>query len=110
MLTHFNLVGLKFITSSQIVAVSYEGRPWRFFIDSISVRPPGTGDLVSSITEEVKLLSVQSHPRLWTVGWDTTVSILQNHTDQVDYPHKVGCHGILRTWNPEWSAYTCLFS
>ena len=102
MLTHFNLVGLKFITTSQIVEVLYESRPRRFFIDSVSVRPPGAGDLVSSITEEVKSLSFHSQHPLWTTGWDTSVCILGNHTDhKVDYPHKVGCCGTLRTWNPE---------
>ncbi|KAG8214815.1 P-loop containing nucleoside triphosphate hydrolase protein [Butyriboletus roseoflavus] len=84
-----HLVGLKFITSSQIVEVLYEGRPRRFSIHSISVHPPEIGDLVSSITEEVKSLSFHSQPHLWTAGWDTSVCILENGIDhQVDYPHK----------------------
>ncbi|KAH0832261.1 P-loop containing nucleoside triphosphate hydrolase protein [Lanmaoa asiatica] len=84
-----HLVGLRFITSSQIVEVSYEGRPRRFSLDSISLRPPETGDLVSSITKEVKSLSFHSQPLLWTTGWDTSVCILENDSDhQVDYPHK----------------------
>ena len=78
--------------------VLYEGRPRRFLIDSISVSPPGTGDPVRSITEEVKSLSLHSKPLLWTTGWDTSVSILEDDIGhQVDYPHKVCCHGVLRT-------------
>lgn len=89
--------------------VLYEGRARRFSIDSISVRPPETGDLVNSITEEVKSLSFHSQPLLWTAGWDTSVCILENDTDhQVDYPHKVGCRGTLRTQDGEYDAYTCV--
>ncbi|KAG9315516.1 P-loop containing nucleoside triphosphate hydrolase protein [Chiua virens] len=84
-----HLVGLKFITSFQIVQVIYEGRPRRFCIDAISERPPETGDIVEPITEQVKFLGLHSQPFLWTAGWDTSVFILENDTDhQVDYPHK----------------------
>lgn len=89
--------------------VSYEGQPRRFSIDFISVRPPGTGDPVGSLTEEVELLSFHSQPLLWTTGWDTSVCILENEMHhQVDYPHKVGCHGTLRTWKPEYDACMCV--
>lgn len=105
-----NLVGLKFITHSQIVEVSYEGLPRRFSIDSISARlAPGTGDLVSSVTEEVKSLSIHSQPHLWTAGWDTYVCILENNTDrQVGYPHKVSCDGTSLTRGLSNDAYTCV--
>ncbi|KIK98539.1 hypothetical protein PAXRUDRAFT_9477 [Paxillus rubicundulus Ve08.2h10] len=83
-----HLVGLKFLTPSQILEVLYEGRQRRFSVESVSARP-GTGDSVSSITEDVKSLSIYSQPSLWTVGWDTSVNVLDNVSDdQVDYPHK----------------------
>ncbi|KAF8549749.1 AAA family ATPase [Imleria badia] len=90
-----HLVGLKFITSSQIVEVLYEGQFRRFSIDSISVRPPGTGDLVGSLTEEVKLMSFHSQPLLWTTGWDTSVRVLENETR--DYPHKLDIETLEQT-------------
>ncbi|KAF8133361.1 P-loop containing nucleoside triphosphate hydrolase protein [Boletus edulis] len=84
-----HLVGLKFITSSQVMEVVYEGRPRRFFIDSITVRTPEAGDLVGPITKEIGSLSLQSQPHLWTTGWDTSVCILEDDTDnRFDYPHK----------------------
>ncbi|KAG6375937.1 P-loop containing nucleoside triphosphate hydrolase protein [Boletus reticuloceps] len=84
-----HLVGLKFITSSQVVEVVYEGRPRRFFIDSITVRTPEAGDLVGPITKEIGSLSLHSQSHLWTTGWDTSVCILEDDTDnRLGYPHK----------------------
>ncbi|KIJ14936.1 hypothetical protein PAXINDRAFT_155829 [Paxillus involutus ATCC 200175] len=83
-----HLIGLKFLTPSQILEVLYEGRQRRFSVESVSARL-GTGGSVSSITEDVRSLSVHSQLSLWTVGWDTSVDVLDNVTDdQVDYPHK----------------------
>ncbi|KAF8838488.1 AAA-domain-containing protein [Paxillus ammoniavirescens] len=83
-----HLIGLKFLTPSQILEVLYEGRQRRFSVESVSARL-GTGDSVSSIAEDVRSLSIHSQLSLWTVGWDTSVDVLDNVTDdQVDYPHK----------------------
>ncbi|KAF9220516.1 AAA-domain-containing protein [Gyrodon lividus] len=83
-----HLIGLKFLTPSQILKVIYEGQHRRFCVDSVSA-PLETADSVSSIIEDVKSLSIHSQPSLWTVGWDTSVDVLDNNTDdEVDYPHK----------------------
>ncbi|KAF9234685.1 P-loop containing nucleoside triphosphate hydrolase protein [Melanogaster broomeanus] len=84
-----HLIGLKFLTPSQIIEVPYEGRPRRFCVDFVLARPLGTGDSVRSITKDVKFLSINPQTTLWTVGWDTFVELFDSDPhDQVDYPHK----------------------
>lgn len=73
-------VDINYITKSQIVQVTYEGRARRFAIESIN----------GSVLDEDESLSLQlakttladspsttapSRPQLWTVTWDTTVSL-----------------------------------
>ncbi|KIJ60305.1 hypothetical protein HYDPIDRAFT_117401 [Hydnomerulius pinastri MD-312] len=84
-----HLIGLKIITQSQVVEVIYEGQHRRFCVDSLSARPLATGDSISSITADVKSISIHFQPSLWTTGWDTSVDILNNATeDQVGHANK----------------------
>ncbi|KAI0345536.1 AAA family ATPase [Trametopsis cervina] len=75
------LVSLKYLTVTQAIEVTYEGQLRRFQVVAVSVHENGTTstsgeDFVRSFQE----LSLQSRPSLWTVGWDTSVSITADAT------------------------------
>jgi AAA family ATPase len=78
-------VDLKYLTSTQTVEVAYEGFSRRFTVDSISPTSAAGQDLVVSL----EALSFNSSSQLWTVGWDTSVSILANETKREFVDHKV---------------------
>ncbi|KAG5728058.1 ATPase family gene 2 protein [Termitomyces sp. T112] len=81
-----SLVDLKYITCTQILEVTYENRKRQFSVVSISAnrsKPEHNEDL----SHDLESLSIDSQSRLWTVGWDTVVSIYGTHTHNVT-PHK----------------------
>lgn len=81
-LTHgFFIVNLKYIISTQIVEVPYEGEVRRFSIESVSAHHSAPSGSVSTITRDLNSLAIQVKPSLWTVGWDTIISILEDVAD-----------------------------
>ncbi|KAG6872380.1 hypothetical protein C0995_010194, partial [Termitomyces sp. Mi166 len=82
-----SLVDLKYITCTQILEVTYETRKRQFSVVSISAsrsEPEHNEDLA----HDLESLSIDSQSRLWTVGWDTVVSIYGNDTHNVALSHK----------------------
>ncbi|KAG1739442.1 P-loop containing nucleoside triphosphate hydrolase protein [Suillus paluster] len=72
------LINLKHILSTQIVEVPYQGEIRRFSIESVSTHHSAPS---GSITRAFNSLAIQDRPLLWTAGWDTIVSILEDVTD-----------------------------
>ncbi|PFH51085.1 hypothetical protein AMATHDRAFT_143374 [Amanita thiersii Skay4041] len=68
-----NLVELKYITSSQVLEVSFEGAQRRFCVSSI--KPKNTIDDLSHDMNNL-VIDATSQPTLWSIDWDTSVTIL----------------------------------
>jgi AAA family ATPase len=72
------IVNLKYILSTQIIEVPYEGEIRRFSIESVSAHHSVPSAPVSTITRDLNSLAIQVRPSLWTAGWDTVVLILED--------------------------------
>lgn len=72
------IVDLKYLTPSQIVDVVYEGHSRRFAVEAVSASKNTSGDDLAVLASDLDQLSLESKPRLWTVGWDTFVTIVNN--------------------------------
>jgi AAA family ATPase len=70
-------VDLKYITSSQVLETVYEGESRRFSVASVS-RQSTTADSITSLSDEFQHISTHASPRLWKVGWDSIVLILED--------------------------------
>ncbi|KAL0063124.1 AAA+-type ATPase [Marasmius tenuissimus] len=83
------LVDLKFITSTQTIEVVYEGRSRRFAFVSASTSETETNDNVADLTNRLGGLDVNSssRPTLWTVGWDSTVILVDNELVEEEGKH-----------------------
>ncbi|KAI0823937.1 AAA family ATPase [Trametes gibbosa] len=67
-----SLIDLGYLTPTQTLDVVYEGKKRRFTVSSVSTSRATDED--ADIAASVQSLSLQDGPpRLWTVGWDTTV-------------------------------------
>ena len=86
-----DLVDLKYITHTQVVEVIYEGHTRRFCVISVSSAGAVSNGDVDPLTEGLESLTIQSKPQVWSVGWDSSVRILDNHktSDGPDIAHKV---------------------
>ncbi|EKM47994.1 uncharacterized protein PHACADRAFT_214999, partial [Phanerochaete carnosa HHB-10118-sp] len=69
------LVDLKYITHSQLVEVVYEGRNRRFAVQSVSRAINNGQNDLNELATNLNELALDSKPKLWTVGWDTFVTI-----------------------------------
>jgi len=83
-LSIFFTVNLKYILSTQIVEVPYEGEVRKFSVESVSAHHSALTGSVSTITRDLNSLAIQVNPTLWTVGWDTVISILEEVADNDD--------------------------
>ncbi|KAF4621779.1 hypothetical protein D9613_012097 [Agrocybe pediades] len=75
------LVDLKYITNNQVIEFSYEGQQRRFsilFITARNASTSGTDDPTNRLAEEFKKLSMQSATQIWSVSWDSSVTIHTN--------------------------------
>ncbi|KAL0574316.1 AAA+-type ATPase [Marasmius crinis-equi] len=74
------IVDLKYITPTQTIEVVYEGRPRRFSFVSASFTETERGDGVADLTNRLDNLDVTSSSaaKLWTVGWDSTVALIDS--------------------------------
>jgi AAA family ATPase len=74
-------VDLKYITHTQIVEVVYEGHTRQFSVISISSAQPTSDGTIDDLTKGFQSFSVQFSPQIWTVGWDSSVRIVENEDD-----------------------------
>ncbi|KAJ7095978.1 AAA family ATPase [Mycena belliarum] len=70
------LVDLKYVTSRQIVEVIYEQKLRQFIVTS-----PSSQQSSEKLEFKFDALSLDTQPQLWTVGWDTSVSLAGNTDD-----------------------------
>jgi AAA family ATPase len=71
-------VDLKYVLSTQVVQVQYEGRMRLFSVATVSTRKQNTRDPDSDISEGLGALTVNVIARLCIVDWDTAVAIGDN--------------------------------
>jgi AAA family ATPase len=73
------IVDLKYITSRQVIGLSYEGITRQFIIHSIRPRDPEEHSQSKDLSQSIGALSISSQPvQLWKVDWDCVVSILED--------------------------------
>ncbi|KAG1814126.1 P-loop containing nucleoside triphosphate hydrolase protein [Suillus variegatus] len=75
------LISLKYILSTQIIEVPYQGEIRTFSIDSVSAHHSASVGSVNTITRDLDSFAIQVKPSLWTAGWDTIVSVLEDVAD-----------------------------
>jgi len=86
----FFIVNLKYILSTQIIEVPYEGEVRKFSIESVLAHPSAPSGSVNAISRDLNSLAIQVRPSLWTAGWDTVVSILEDVADnEIGFTQKV---------------------
>lgn len=69
-------VDQKYLTPTQIVEVSYEGRSRRFAVAAVKAEGDDIQD--DDLAASLAALSVtdkELHPRIWTVDWNVTVRL-----------------------------------
>ncbi|KAH9978347.1 P-loop containing nucleoside triphosphate hydrolase protein [Russula compacta] len=77
LLVRESLVDIKYVLSTQIVPIQYEGRNRFFSVATVSVRSRNPKDSESNISESLGALSVND-TRVYIVDWDTTVTMEDN--------------------------------
>lgn len=93
--TFFTQVDLKYITDAQIIEFAFEGKRRRFAIDSIAAKiSPDATDDPSQLPWTFSVLSIDSPPQLWSVTWDSVISIATN-----DIPNKDAASHKVRLFN-----------
>jgi AAA family ATPase len=71
-------VDLKYVLSTQVVQVQYEGRMRLFSVATMSTRRQNTKDPDSDISERLGALTMNTIAGLYIVDWDTAVAIEDN--------------------------------
>ncbi|KAI9452786.1 AAA family ATPase [Lactarius psammicola] len=75
LLVRESLVAVKYVLSTQIVRVQYEGRGRLFSVVSVSKTTQGRRDRASDISDSLGALTMSDVPSLYIVDWDTTITI-----------------------------------
>ncbi|KAG2128696.1 P-loop containing nucleoside triphosphate hydrolase protein [Suillus clintonianus] len=75
------LINLKYILSTQILEVPYQGEIRTFSIESVSAHRSASSGSVNTVTRDLNSLAIQVRPSFWTAGWDTIVSVLEDVAD-----------------------------
>ncbi|CAL1713789.1 unnamed protein product [Somion occarium] len=70
------LVNLKYLSPTQTLDVVYEGQCRRFSLASVSTMKGTVPVELDDLTNGLSKLSLQTTPQLWTVGWDTIVTLI----------------------------------
>lgn len=78
-LTETNTVSLKYLTSTQCLDLTYEGRRRRFKLASVSSE---THSPEEDLTQDLNNLSLDGTTKLWVVSWDTVVVILDDRNSR----------------------------
>jgi AAA family ATPase len=71
-------VDLKYVLSTQIVQIEYEGRMHIFSVTTVSTKKQNARAPDSDISESLGALSMNDVARLYIVDWDTAVAIEDN--------------------------------
>jgi len=74
----YRTVDLKYVLSTQVVQVQYEGRMRLFSVAAVSTRKQDTRDPDSDISESLGVLTLNVFARLYIVDWDTAIAIGDN--------------------------------
>ncbi|EGO23346.1 hypothetical protein SERLADRAFT_438665 [Serpula lacrymans var. lacrymans S7.9] len=69
---------LKYSTFAQVAEILYEGQLRRFSVVSVSPKQSPPVNSVSAIADGINSLSIKTPVLLWTVGWDSSVHIVDN--------------------------------
>ncbi|KAH9057499.1 AAA family ATPase [Lactarius vividus] len=76
LLVRESLVAIKYVLSTQIVRVQYEGRERVFSVASVPQATQNRQDIiVSDVSDSLAALSMSDVPSLYIVDWDTTITI-----------------------------------
>ncbi|KAH9015299.1 AAA family ATPase [Lactarius hengduanensis] len=75
LLVRESLVAVKYVLSTQIVRVQYEGRERVFSVASVSEATQNRQDRASDVSDSLAALSMSDVPSLYIVDWDTTITI-----------------------------------
>ncbi|KAH8082458.1 AAA family ATPase [Cristinia sonorae] len=80
------LVHLKYLTPTQTLDVTYEGVSRRFKLVSVSAQLNNDSDSAEELAYDLQKLDISRSSNLWTVGWDTVVTILdtENAADDIN--------------------------
>ncbi len=68
-------VAVKYVLSTQIARVQYEGTERFFSAVSVSEATQGRRDRASDISDSLGALTMSDVPSLYIVDWDTTITI-----------------------------------
>lgn len=80
-------VDLKYITTSQILDLVYEGEARRFSVESAASAREVE---VETVTGSLDNLSLEPSPRVWHVTWDSTIVLLEGENgNQLHTTHEV---------------------
>jgi AAA family ATPase len=72
--TFYLEVGLKYITKTQVVEVTYEGKQRSFSVSSVSSASESKANSTDvTLSNEFKNLASISRPQIWIAGWNTRV-------------------------------------
>jgi hypothetical protein len=71
-------VDLKYVLSTQIVQIQYEGRTHLFSVADVLTTTRNAGDPKSDISESFGTLNMNDAARLYIVDWDSAVAIEDN--------------------------------
>ncbi len=71
-------VDLKYVLSTQVVRIEYEGRMHLFSVTTVSTKKQNARTPDSDISESLGTLSMNDIARLYIVDWDTAVAIEDN--------------------------------
>ncbi|KAF5374178.1 hypothetical protein D9615_008879 [Tricholomella constricta] len=82
------LVDLNYITCTQILELTYEGRKRRFSVSSISTQQSERERHEDELTHDLESLSIASQSKLWVVGWDSTVLLSGTEAHERPPAHK----------------------
>ncbi|KAJ3870319.1 P-loop containing nucleoside triphosphate hydrolase protein [Lentinula novae-zelandiae] len=85
------LVDIKYLTSTQTLEVMYEGRPRRYCVISVATTNTPISPLktnIDKVSEHFGALGLISQPCIWTVSWDTVVTITENDNTDTGLPQK----------------------
>lgn len=82
-------VDLKYLTSTQVIEVVYEGKTRRFELHSVSTQHSDAPDSVAALAADLDNLGLHSTPQLWTVGWDSFVTVVDNGKEPTEEKVKV---------------------
>ena len=77
---------IKYVTPTQAVEVTYEGKRRRFMICHVSAQKPALEGSTADLTADLELMSLKTRSQIWVLGWDTEVTLVDDvrrHADAI---------------------------